>query len=322
MGSWFVWRPSTDTSAGTDSPADGVLVRVPNSREDIFSDSSLTLRAKSALVKFLRFVAVYQEEDKQETWTPYKGAPFTDLLVRFFKIPADFHGPLLALTMSTRTSENIETEFALNAINRHLTSMGIFGAGFSAVLTKYGGLSEVVQVACRAAAVGGAVYVLDRKIEAVDAAIASSDPDSTNNQVQVLLSGGDSVGARVVVATPDQLPPQANYKASGPGVVCSRSTTVVGSRLSALFPAPAEGSPPPSAAVVVYPSASLSVTPDEKNKYPVHILVHSGDTGECPLGQCELSSLISTITCHRMNNLIEYLSTLSATTLMNTSLTT
>ncbi|KAF2149600.1 hypothetical protein K461DRAFT_288128 [Myriangium duriaei CBS 260.36] len=285
VGSWFVWRPSIAQSSDTKQSVDGSLIRVPNSREDIFSDSSLTLRAKSALVKFLRFVAVYQDEDKQETWQPYKSAPFADLLAKQFKIPADFHGPLLALTMSTCPSNEIETEFALQAIHRHLTSMGIFGAGFSAVLLKYGGLSEVVQVACRAAAVGGAVYVLDRKVDAVDAAAATVDSGSEDNQLRVSLQGGDSVNARLVFGTDDQLPESSNKESSTLGLACSRSITIVDSKLASLFPPPAEGSPSPSAAVVVFPSGSLGPT-SGKNEYPVHVLVHSGDTGECPSGQC------------------------------------
>lgn len=282
VGSWFVWRPSPSEQ---NIPSEGSLMRVPNSREDIFSDSSLSLRAKSALVKFLRFVAEYQNEEKRETWEAYRDAPFADLLSKQFKVPADFHGPLLALTMSSLPSEDVKTEFALQSIHRHLTSMGVFGAGFSAVLPKYGGLSEVVQVACRAAAVGGAICALDRRIESVEK-VTDATGGTQGVQIRVSLQDGDTLATSSIFGTNDQLPNSEADVTSAKFAVCSRSTTIVGSKLLPLFPASAEGSPPPSAAVAVFPSGSLAVNTLETTTHPVSVLVHAGDTGECPQGQC------------------------------------
>ena len=296
IGNWFVWRLSASNATPTEAdqagqssgPADGSLVRVPNSREDIFSDVSLTSRVKSALGKFLRLVVVYQDEDMKEIWEPYRDAPFADLLSKQFKISSEYHGTLLAWTMSNRPREQIETESALRSIHRHLTSMGIFGAGISAVLPKYGGLFEVVQVACRAAAVGGATYVLNRKIDAIEAA-AESDDDPHDQHVLVSLQGGDVVRARYVFATDDQIPASSTFEPRTRGTVCSRSTLIIGSKLSSLFLASTEGGPQPSAAVVVFPAGSLVTEASEKNDYPVHVLIHSGDTGECPSGQCKFA---------------------------------
>ncbi|KAF4549854.1 GDP dissociation inhibitor-like protein [Elsinoe fawcettii] len=281
VGSWFVFQPSS-SSESTPAATTGKLVQVPNSREDIFSNSDLSLRAKGALVKFLRFAAVYQDQESKEIWEDWKDKPFADFLVTKFKIAAEFHGPLLALSMSSKPNAEVMTDFALFSIHRHLTSMGVFGAGFAAVLPKYGGLSEVVQVACRAAAVGGTVYVLNRGIEEVGKSTES------DQRINLVLSGGDKVTTNHLCGTSDQLPlmPEPALHEQKPRL-CSRSISIISSRLSTLFPRSGEGSPPPSAAVVVFPSASLGTgMADAGNQYPVHLFIHAADTGECPVGQC------------------------------------
>ncbi|TKX24182.1 putative Rab proteins geranylgeranyltransferase component A [Elsinoe australis] len=287
VGSWFVYQSSPDTNA---SGSVGHLIRVPNNREDIFSSSALTLRVKSALVRFLRFVATYSSQEELENWMEWKNNPFSEFLVKRFKIQAEFHGPLLALSMSSKPNDEITTEVALASIHRHLTSMGVFGAGFSAVLPKYGGLSEVVQVACRAAAVGGAVYVLDRAIERVESASTSEGVS-----VRVFAHGNDTLTTKHLIGTIDQLPEQTQPAgATEFDIVCSRTISIVGSRLSHLFPRPAEGSPPPSAAVVVYPSGSITDHMQASaNLYPVHLFIHTADTGECPSGQCVVYAMTS-----------------------------
>ncbi|KAG8628730.1 hypothetical protein KVT40_002595 [Elsinoe batatas] len=287
VGSWFVYQQSAPSDSGSTF---GQLIRVPNSREDIFSNPALTLRAKGALVKFLRFVAVYQEE--QETWTDWNHKSFVDFLVKKFRITPEFHGPLLALSMSSEPDDQVTTEFALANIHRHLTSMGVFGAGFSAVLPKYGGLSEVVQVACRAAAVGGAVYVLNRSIDSV------SEGSDEKPGKQVVLQGGDELVTNHLIGTRDQLPQdwsKPDCTKEETANVCTRTISIVGSTMDALFPRGSEGSPPPSAAVVVYPSGTIAQSRGQGfNQTPIHILVHSADTGECPRGQCVIYAMTST----------------------------
>ncbi|PNS14819.1 hypothetical protein CAC42_2048 [Sphaceloma murrayae] len=279
VGNWFVHQ----ASAGVDDASNEYgLLRVPNGREDIFSSPALSLRAKSALVRFLRFVVAYQDEENQETLATWNDEPFADFLTKKFKIQEEYHGPLFALSMSSEPDAKVITQSALASIHRHLTSMGIFGAGFSAVLPKYGGLSEVIQVACRAAAVGGTVYVLNRSIQRI-----GSDPKGTKEpSIQIQLEGEETVTTRHFINTSYQLPAPDETPVEE-GTLYSRSISVVDSRLTLLFPAGPEGSPPPSAAVVVYPSGSVTLTEGStSNDHPIHLLVHSADTGECPQGKC------------------------------------
>ncbi|KAI4721528.1 hypothetical protein E4T48_02128 [Aureobasidium sp. EXF-10727] len=162
VGGWFVFEKQEDGAR---------VVRVPNGREDIFADPSLTLKMKGQLMKFLRFVAAFEE--KPETWQPHRDTPFADFLSEQFGLPAV--DTLMALCLSLEVPEKTTTDFALPRIARHLRSIGVFGPGFGAVIPKWGGLSEVVQVACRACAVGGGIYVLGQGISSIEPAQPDED---------------------------------------------------------------------------------------------------------------------------------------------------
>jgi len=78
--------------------------------------------------------------------------------------------------------------------------MGMFGPGFGSVIPKWGGLSEVAQVACRAGAVGGAVYVLGKDIKAIEVAQVDEDgveeiPRPELSQQDISKEVSDAIGA-------------------------------------------------------------------------------------------------------------------------------
>ncbi|KAI5252833.1 hypothetical protein E4T42_03168 [Aureobasidium subglaciale] len=162
VGAWFVFEKQEQ---------DGRLARIPNGREDIFADPSLTLKMKGQLMKFVRFIGAFEE--KPETWQPHRNTPFTTFLSEQFGLHAV--DSLMALCLSLETPEKTTTEFALPRIARHLRSIGVFGAGFGSVTPKWGGLSEIIQVACRACAVGGGTYVLGQGISIIDHAQSDED---------------------------------------------------------------------------------------------------------------------------------------------------
>lgn len=175
MGSWFVFNNGSG-STDKNSPR---LVRVPNGREDIFADDTLNLRAKASLMKFVRFVVNFEE--KPEVWESQRDMPFPEFLSQNFNLPPASHAPLMALGLGSLPPDQTTTGFALPRIARHLRSMGLFGPGFSALVPRYGGLSEVAQVACRAGAVGGAVYVLDKGVENIQ----RNEPDEENDVEEI-----------------------------------------------------------------------------------------------------------------------------------------
>lgn len=315
VGSFF-----TVNTPPSDSASAPRLSRVPSGREDVFSDNTLDLRAKRGLMKFLRFVAAYDEEAEQERWDGLRDKLVRESLSSDFALPEPAIAPLLALALSP-TSGSTAASSARNdtatmgtvvpRIARHLRSLGMFGPGFAAVLPKWGGLAEITQVACRAGAVGGGIYVLGRGIKSA----TPGGDDSTALE----LSEGEKITTRWVVGCPEDLPlAHRSSPARDDAAIEStkRSISVVSSPLTTLFPPTSEGGVVPAGAVVIVDVGSEDGT-------PVHILVHSNESGECPSGQCKCPIPFDpphpTTSTHLdvrpagdlMNNTFEYLSTLS-----------
>lgn len=279
MGNWWVYTPPSAAAAtSTDgSPQHGTLLKVPSGREDVFQDQVLDFKAKRALMKFLRFISEYEEQ--VDVWNEHKDQPFPAFLTEQFKVPPALHAPLLALALSPDSAANTTTAYALPRIARHLRSIGVYGPGFGAVLPKWGGLSEIIQVACRSCAVGGGVYVLGKGVSDIAASDAAA---LQHGPITLHLKDGERVTAKCVV--------QAGTEHGTVGARCSKSITIVSSSLPSLFPSLAEGAPTPVSSVVVFPAGSLPLHSLENNVElpPVYVFVHSSDTGECPSGQSVL----------------------------------
>ena len=284
VGSWWVYSVTSSSTDGEEPLQHGQLLKVPNGREDVFQDQILDFKAKRALMKFLRFISEYEEQ--LEVWEQYRQQPFTAFLSQQFKVPETLYAPLLTLTLSTASPNQTTTEFALPRIARHLQSIGVYGAGFGSVIPKWGGLSETTQVACRASAVGGGVYVLPKSLSnnvddhVVEAAVEPLT--DTNHGIKLRLKDGESIATHWMVK-------EGSYESAQPSAFC-KSITIVSSSLAPLFPPIAEDAPRPACAVVVFPSGSLVEVDEENELPPVHVFVHSNETGECPAGQSKFTS--------------------------------
>ncbi|KAH7316624.1 rab proteins geranylgeranyltransferase component A [Stachybotrys elegans] len=268
VGSFYIYQPSEASAAGS-------LARIPSTREDVFSNTSIPAKSKRSLMKFLRFVLEYESEPQAEAWKPVADAPLTEFLASYFKLDASLQSYILALTLSV--DGRITVQSGLAVVHRHLTSMGVFGAGFAAVYPKWGGLAEIAQVGCRAGAVGGAVYMLGTDIQEVKPPAVGGDGDEA--ELEIALSNDIVVKSKTLVQTaPDQ-------PAKGSSAL-SRLTAVVQSPLASLFETTVEGGPTPAVAVVAFPPGTISM--DKPTEYPIHVMVHSSETGECPSGQCTI----------------------------------
>jgi len=322
MGSWWIHSKGNSSGQGFGSieqeiglkehpeatlQEEAKLLKIPTNREDVaFSDSSLDLRSKRSLMKILRFIIDF--ENQTEVWEPYKSQPFSNFLSEYFKLPPSLHDMLIALTLTPFPPTQTTTNFALPRIARHLHSTGKLGPGFSSIIPKWGGISELIQVACRAAAVGGAVYVLDKDIvgEADGMCLDTEEnPTSTAlDHVTLKLEGDDTVSARWIVGTEDDfetLPDTTSHQqppiTEMPNAF-TRSISIVSSSLKSLFPV-IEGTQPPAGAVVVFPSGSITpsegVTVRREELPPVYLILHSSDTGECPTSQSKCTSTFYTL---------------------------
>ncbi|KAL9025987.1 MAG: hypothetical protein Q9196_005278 [Gyalolechia fulgens] len=301
VGSWWIFereknasKPDSDTEASiAKENGGGKLRKIPGGREDVFADRSIDLRSTRSLMKFLKLAA---DAEAFVTVMPEWGErPFSEFLETQFRIKPELQAPLLALTLSPHPILRTTVACALPRIHRHLTSIGIFGPGFGAVVPKWGGLAEIAQVACRAGAVGGGVYVLKKGIESIKLPSFSSDSFNATENTQSLLSkirlqGGDVVQARWVIGTHATLPETHDLepKQQTNTIEITHHAAIVSSSLTSLFPPPVEGSPPPAGVVVVLPPNTFAVPEslDVSEVPSIYLIIHSSDTGECPEGQC------------------------------------
>ncbi|KAI0101230.1 GDP dissociation inhibitor-domain-containing protein [Daldinia grandis] len=253
VGSFFVF----DAEASEPSLK---LARIPSSREDVFATQAIPVKSKRSLMKFLKFVIGYDSEEQKPVWQGQDQKLLSEFLASEFKLGEDLQKYILALTLTL--DGRITVVDGLATINRHLTSMGLFGPGFCAVYPKWGGSSEIAQVACRAGAVGGGIYMLDTKAKVND----SSD----GHEILLELSNGISVRTTKLVTSQQDALPGAQ--------TITRLIVVVNSPLKSLFEVVVEGAPTPVVAVVAFPGPT-------KESCPIYAFVHSSETGECPTGQ-------------------------------------
>ncbi|KAI0393376.1 GDP dissociation inhibitor [Xylariaceae sp. FL0594] len=255
VGSFFVFnRAGAASNRG--------FSRIPSSREDVFAAQSIPARSKRALMKFLKFVVDYDSEDQKPIWQEKADESLSSYLADAFKLDADLRDSLIALTLAL--DEKITVKDGLAKLHRHLTSTGLFGPGFCAVYPKWGGLSEVAQVGCRAGAVGGGIYMLDT--------VVTRSESGEDSDISLQLSKG------VTVKTPIFVTSQQTGSADTQRI--ARLVVILNSSLELLFRSSVEGTPTPAVAVVAFPPDSLGDT-----HAPVYAFVHSSDTGECPKGQ-------------------------------------
>ncbi|KAI4281800.1 MAG: hypothetical protein L6R38_003429 [Xanthoria sp. 2 TBL-2021] len=319
VGSWWIYDAKEERQEG--APGQGgntilqgqnvALRKIPGSREDVFADKSIDLRSTRSLMKVLKLAADAEAHSTIVSESGDQSLP--DFLASHYKIGSKLQAPLQALTLSPAPPSRTIVAYAVPQLHRHLTSIGIFGPGFGAVVPKWGGLAEIAQVACRAGAVGGGVYVLKKGIESIDKPVQpSASPTSAEGTDHLLsaikLQGGDEVKARWIIGTPstlhgcsDEIPKQQMMS-----VEVTHITAIVSSSLTSLFPPPAEGSPPPASTVAALPpgtirppqSVSLADVP------ALYLIIHSSDTGECPEGQ----SIIYTSTALSHPSALQFLS--------------
>ncbi|KAF1978007.1 rab proteins geranylgeranyltransferase component A [Bimuria novae-zelandiae CBS 107.79] len=301
VSGWWVYSPEGSTT--------GTFKKIPSVREELIGNKELSFSVKRRLIKITRFVMEYENDVAKSQWEPYRLLPFTAFLSAVFKPQPELLAPLFALTMSSESPESLTTEAALPRLARHIRSLQGRHGNWPALIPKYGGLDEFCQLACRACAVGGGVYVLEKGLSTSAGSVstvripvetpqegysagedgsdahkdpAAADASATGQpRVKLQLQDGEAITARWVVgeSSPDQTP-DPNCK----------SISIVSSPLSTLFPKIKVDEDenkvpiPTASAIFFYPSRSLQL-PECTNTSPVHIHVHSSASGECPAGQ-------------------------------------
>ncbi|KAJ5502661.1 GDP dissociation inhibitor [Penicillium fimorum] len=271
VGSWWIYVPTQPDSNNAELGAEKVLYRVPGNREDVFAATHISMKSKRTLMRLLRYITKPNEDDASNE-DDDMSMPLKDYLASKFSVPEELHNPLLSLSLSQLSQQDTSASYAVPRIHRHLSSIGHLGAGFGAVIAKYGGGAEILQAACRASAVGGGVYALDTRIEDC---LWRTGSEHSDHRFLVKLANEGSVQAKCLFTS--------NFdsflkEGSTPLVEVARSISVVSATFPSLFPVTVEGAPVPATAVLMFPGDTLG----SPQSPPVYLQVHSSDTGECP----------------------------------------
>jgi RAB protein geranylgeranyltransferase component A len=231
--------------------------KVAGSREDIFTDQSLSLATKRGLMRFMKFVLYWETEG--DIWRPYVTQPIHKFLSEKFKLEQQQITELV-LAVGLCQDLSVKTPIALARIKRYLVSLDIYG-NFPMLYSMYGSAGELGQGFSRSAAVAGATYKLDTKLVAYD---ETTKIASLSDGSQVMIRD------RVVLSPNSSLGPSPRKCAT-----MTRMVAFVAKDCKEWF---AENE---SAALVVFPPGTL---PSE-NKSVVHAIVLGSGSGQCPDGQ-------------------------------------
>ena len=232
-------------------------------------------------MKFLKFAVDYQNQ--VEIWQPHAESSLPEFLSVSFNVPPSLHNVIIALTLTLELPAKTTVRYSLPRIARHLTSIGVFGPGFGAVIPKWGGTSEIAQVACRAGAVGGAVYMLGTGVASITPTSDSHiDLKFTNDEAVRTLANSGVISTKVLVTDAESVPDAGLNNLH----TVSKMIAILSTDLAPLFVTTVEGSPTAAVSVIAYPSNSIFLD-GKAQPEPVYIMAHSSDTGECPVGQCK-----------------------------------
>jgi RAB protein geranylgeranyltransferase component A len=273
-------QPQTD-STPTLRKLGGVLREVPSTFEDVAWSPDLQDRDRGYLGGFLRFVT--KIEDPSDTkhhqlLQEHADASLTEFLSTVYPLPPFTIASIHSLTMLPTPPEETKLRDAVKALTTHLTSTGrIPDIRSAAALTiAYGGSAELCQVWSRGAAVAGGINVLACGISSV------APLSSPEDKISVTLTTGTTVTASwVLTSTPAPSPSTA------PAFTLSKGIYVLTTPLSSLFARKFQDDRiAPNAAVLTFPTNSLTTPAGEKNSAPVYVIAHSSHTGECGAGEC------------------------------------
>lgn len=235
--------------------------KVAGSKEDIFTDQTLSLATKRLLMKFMKFVLVW--ESHPDVWQPYKEKPAEQFLHEAFSLPAA-QATELIYSVGLVPSHNTHTPQVLSRIKRYLTSLDVYGT-FPTLYSMYGSAGEISQGFCRSAAVGGATYKLSAQIASFD--------DATG--IATFTDGSRAEVSEKVVLSPTNNPYQTPASVDENHQQVTRMVAVVEKDCKEWF---VEGE---AAAVVVFPPGTLSTN----NTKAVQAIIMGSGAGQCPVGQ-------------------------------------
>ncbi|KAF1806920.1 GDP dissociation inhibitor [Mucor lusitanicus] len=143
--------------------ASRVLEKVPSSKEDVFTNKSVSLIEKRKLMKFLTFaMELNEQQDSNPLLQDTESMTYCQFLQEKFKITGKLQEAIVyAIAL---VDEKASVKEGLDSTHRFVQSMGRFGKG-AYLCPLYGGASEIAQAFCRVCAVYGGIYILNQPLD-------------------------------------------------------------------------------------------------------------------------------------------------------------
>ncbi|KAI8375448.1 GDP dissociation inhibitor [Blakeslea trispora] len=138
------------------------LEKVPSSKEDVFTNKSVTLVEKRKLMKFLTFAMELDDQTDSPILEGIDEMSYIDFLQDRFKITGKLQEAIVyAISLVDHT---VSVKLGLEKTQLFVRSMGRFGKG-AYLCPLYGGASEIAQAFCRVCAVYGGIYILNQPLK-------------------------------------------------------------------------------------------------------------------------------------------------------------
>ncbi|OBZ84005.1 Rab proteins geranylgeranyltransferase component A [Choanephora cucurbitarum] len=184
------------------------LEKVPSSKEDVFTNKSVTLVEKRKLMKCLTFALESTLEDPLLEGTD--NMSYGQFLEDRFKITGKLQEAMIyAISLVNHTGKSLLEKIGKNLKRKAMSvsvkaglektrlfvqSMGRFGKG-AYLCPLYGGASEIAQAFCRVCAVYGGIYILKQPLEQFlvkeDTCIGVRTADGKELKCERLITGMD-----------------------------------------------------------------------------------------------------------------------------------
>lgn len=137
--------------------------KLKTTKQEIFTDSSISPITKRTIMKCIKFLVEDVNEDNQ-IWNDYKNKPVMDLFKdKFSKLPLGLINEFVYTICNSFDISGLSTKESSNKITKFFQSYQVYG-NFPALLTKYGGLGEIIQGIYRSSALINNIIRLGTKI--------------------------------------------------------------------------------------------------------------------------------------------------------------
>ena len=175
--------------------------KLKTTKQDIFTDTSISPITKRTIMKCIKFL-VEEVNEENQIWKDYKDKPIMDLFTdKFGKLPVNLINEFVFTICNCFDCDHLTTKTASDIITKFFKSYNVYG-NFPALLTKYGGLGEIIQGVYRSAALIGNVIRLRTTISKVDGNIIElSDGEMVKVNERIIISNNQNINLKALNKT-------------------------------------------------------------------------------------------------------------------------